>query len=166
MHSVQPAPPTATSSRPACDSPPPACLQQAGGAAYVHSAQLRLDRTTVSGNSAAEGGGVCLAGGSRLEATRSRLAGNRLTAGGAAAASAMAGADLLVVDPHTSAAYFQPLPAAGELSGEAGLWRGATAGGKGPAPWGTPCTLCLHRASCVRVSRHAVVPVVRAPDRR
>ncbi|PSC74203.1 root cap family [Micractinium conductrix] len=90
--------------------------QQAGGAAYVHSAQLRLDRTTVSGNSAAEGGGVCLAGGSRLEATRSRLAGNRLTAGGAAAASAMAGADLLVVDPHTSAAYFQPLPAAGELS--------------------------------------------------
>ncbi|KAL4424301.1 hypothetical protein ABPG75_001602 [Micractinium tetrahymenae] len=101
--------------------------QQAGGAIFAHSAWLHLERTSVHGNSAAEGAGIALAGGSRLTARQSQLAGNVLaaSAGGAAgsdgstervAAAAAAGADLLLLDGDNSAAYLEPLPAAGELS--------------------------------------------------
>lgn len=100
-------------------------MQQAGGGVYVHSGTLHLDRTVVHENVAAEGAGVCLAGGSRLSASRSQLGGNRL--GGSSEA---AGADVLLASGDENAAYVEPLPAAGELSGEmrAVLWRAA-------APW-------------------------------
>lgn len=87
-------------------------LQQAGGGVYVHSGMLHMDRTTVRDNEAAEGGGVCLAAGSRLTAARSQLGGNRQSGG-----SDAVGADLLLVDGEESAAYMEPLPAAEQLSG-------------------------------------------------
>lgn len=87
-------------------------LQLAGGGVYVHSSVLHLDRTMVRDNEAAEGGGVCLAAGSRLSASRSHLGSNR-----GSGSSSAAGADLLLADGDGSAAYMEPLPAADELSG-------------------------------------------------
>ena len=88
-------------------------LQQAGGGVYVHSGVLHLDRTVVRENVAAEGAGVCLVGGSRLSASRSQLGGNRLSG-----SSEAAGTDILLAGVDENAAYMEPLPAAGELSGE------------------------------------------------
>lgn len=71
-------------------------------------------------NGAAEGAGIALAGGSRLTARQCQLGGNALAGDGAdGTAGAAAGADLLLLDADNSAAYLDPLPGAGELSGEA-----------------------------------------------
>lgn len=98
---------------------PSTLLQQAGGGVYVHSGSLHLDRTAVQGNTAAEGGGVTLAGGSRLTASRAQLSGNRLAGGSGDSAelAAAAGADLLLEDGANSEAALDPLPAPGQLSG-------------------------------------------------
>lgn len=104
-------------------------LQQAGGAIFAHSGTVHLDRSLVRDNTAAEGAGVALSGGSRLTASHSELGGNRLLAGGGSEAAAAAagsnslgapgqGADLLLTDGGNSAAYLDPLPEAGQLSGE------------------------------------------------
>ena len=85
---------------------------------YVHSGMLHLDRTSVRDNTAVEGAGVCLAGGSRLTASRSQLGGNHLASSGDEHPEAAAGADLLLADGGNSAAYLEPMPQDGELSGE------------------------------------------------
>lgn len=75
------------------------------------------------GNVAAEGAGIALTGGSRLTARQCWLAGNApagmasASGSGSHATGAAAGADLLLLDGANSAAYFEPLPEAGELSG-------------------------------------------------
>lgn len=85
---------------------------------YVHSGSLHLDRTAVQGNAATEGGGVALAGGSRLTASRALLAGNRLmSSSDSADLAAAAGADLLFVDGTNSEALLDPLPTPGQMSG-------------------------------------------------
>lgn len=111
---------------PPCPFPPWPVLQQAGGAIFAHSAWVHLDRATVHSNSATEGGGIALAGGSRLTARESQLGGNALAGasghGGTTAgdlAGAATGADLLLLDADNSAAYVEPLPEAGALLGEA-----------------------------------------------
>ncbi len=92
-----------------------ASLQQSGGAIFAHSGTLTLHRTTVSGNTATEGGGISLSGGSRLTAKGCSLGGNLLSGGSSGPG---AGADLLLVDGEHSAAYLQPMPSPEAASGE------------------------------------------------
>ena len=81
-----------------------------------------MDRSTLSGNTAAEGGGIYLSGGSRLTASACQLGGNRLaSASNSLAARRTAGADLAAADGQgNSVAYLEPLPAEGELAGGQG----------------------------------------------
>jgi hypothetical protein len=89
-------------------------VQQAGGGIFAHSGSIHLDRTVVNANTAAEGGGIALAGGSRLTASDARLHGNQLSAG---SQDMGAGVDLLLADGEHSAAWLEPLPQPGQLSG-------------------------------------------------
>lgn len=133
-------------------------LQDLGGAVYVHSGVLHLDQTSVRGNIAPQGGGITLAGSSRLTASWSQLSGNRLSV-----SSDQAGADLLLADGNDSVAYLEPMPKAGSLSGESHT---ATCccpkvcqrrGGHAPdSPCATPllqlaCPICSERRSSAAI---------------
>lgn len=87
-------------------------MQATGGGVYVHSGVLHVDQTTVRDNMAAQGGGISLAGSSRLTASLSEFGGNRVSSVDGV------GADLLLADGDDSAAYLDPVPEEGQLSGE------------------------------------------------